>query len=868
MSNERRTISVILSADIDGFKKGLSEANDAFEKVKDKFSKSFESIKEIGSNLTTYVTLPITLLGGQILKTAGDFESSMNELKAITQATGDEFDAMREKAKQIGATTQFSASEASKAMTMLAKNGLKFNQILGGGIDATMALSAATKADLSEAADIATDAMLQFNLQAKELPKVADLITGATINSKFGIQDFGYALANAGGVAGSMKVKLEEFAAAMSVTSSAFSSGGDAGTSFKTFLLRLSPTTKSAKDAMKQLGIESFYTNGKLDDLATVAEKLKKATRGLSDEAKTNAFKDIFGDDAIRTALMLSEAGADGINKMVESLKNVKASEIAKTQMEGFNGAMKALSSAFEAVQLAIADSGLLSFFTSLINHVTVIVQKIAQLNPNILKFGTIIAGLVASIGPLLFVIGKLGTGLPILFATISKGATVFMTLGKAILFASSKLLIIAGIVAAVIAVIVAIGLAVKSAYDKFESFRNIVNKVGEVLGKFWEKLVSDVKKALGFMGKAIDAVSDFFKKAFGTDEATKSLDKVNQEVKQVGDSVKKELSFGETFKENLKGLGEFVSGGLGKLTNGLSDLIFVKEKSLNFTDETTQVKDLNKDLLTLDNTIGGVGAKAKQTKIELQGLSLPTLTQSANIDVTTEGRNKMQEEAARKLQELLPKQVAMLDTVKQAAMATDYQLALMLKRMSDNIPTFNDFKLAVGNLFEKMGQDVASGDKDLKDFAKSAVSSIKRIISALIAQGIAGVVSQTLTSAGITGPFAVALAGAAGAAAAALFNTIIPKFAEGGLVYGKTLGMVGEYPGAATNPEVIAPLSKLQNILASSMQTINSDAIVQAIRSNPPTMVNIDADGFAVYENRRLQTIQYVTNRFNWQNK
>jgi hypothetical protein len=175
---------------------------------------------------------------------------------------------------------------------------------------------------------------------------------------------------------------------------------------------------------------------------------------------------------------------------------------------------------------------------------------------------------------------------------------------------------------------------------------------------------------------------------------------------------------------------------------------------------------------------------------------------------------------------------------------------------------------MAVGNLFTQMGQDVAKGDKDLKDFAKSALSSIKKVISAFIAQGIAGVVSQTLSSAGITGPFAVALAGAAGAAAAALFNTIIPKFAEGGVVYGKTIGMVGEYPGAATNPEVIAPLSKLQNILASSMQTINSDAIVQAIRSNPPTMVNIDADGFAVYENRRLQTIQYVTNRFNWQNK
>src|SRR5690606_28522878 len=130
------------------------------------------------------------------------------------------------------------ATQAAEAIELLARNGLTMEQILGGAAESTVALANATGAEFGTAADVATDVMALFGIEAQNMSQAIDAITGVTTNSKFTIDDFALGLAQAGGVAAGYGVQLDDLSTVLAATSSAFASGGDAGTSYKTFLQR------------------------------------------------------------------------------------------------------------------------------------------------------------------------------------------------------------------------------------------------------------------------------------------------------------------------------------------------------------------------------------------------------------------------------------------------------------------------------------------------------------------------------------------------------------------------------------------------------------------------------------------------------
>lgn len=286
------------------------------------------------------------------------FQAAMKRVEAATHASAGEMDRLSAKATEMGATTAFTATEAAGAIEVLAKNGMSVADILGGGLDATLSLASALGADLAPSADLATDVMLQFNLQASQLPEIADAVTGAALKSKFGFDDLRLAIGQAGGVAGKFGVDVQDFLTALAATSSAFSSGEDAGTSFKTFLQRLVPQSKQAAAAMAQLGFEFFDEEGRMKSLADISEELRTGIDGLSDAARNDALQKIFGTDAIRTALMLAETGGDGFRDLAEGIGKVSAQEQAEVRLRGLQGALRELASAWEALQLESANNG------------------------------------------------------------------------------------------------------------------------------------------------------------------------------------------------------------------------------------------------------------------------------------------------------------------------------------------------------------------------------------------------------------------------------------------------------------------------------------------------------------------------------
>lgn len=407
-------LRVILGLNSAEFEQGLKSASQSMQNMG-------KGLQNLGGKFTGYLTAPLAAFGALTVKTAGDFEASLNRLNAATSATAGEMSAMRDMAVRLGSETSKSASESADAMEMLARNGLSAGQILGGAAEASIRLSEATGGDLSQAADVATNAMAQFGLEAGDLSKVVDSITGVTLQSQFGFEEYALALGQAGGVAGALGLDIEDFNTAIAATASVFSSGSDAGTSFKNFLTRLTPASKQAAEAMAALDISFFNADGSMREIGAIAEELSSKMGGLSDEALTIAMKDIFGLDGMRTAIALMDQGASGVAAFQAKIAEASATDQAAARMQGFNGEIEKLSGAFESLQLAIAQSGLLQTITDLVAFVADMVVKLSELNPEMLKWGTIIAGVGVAIGPVLISLGLLTTA----FAAISAPVTL-----------------------------------------------------------------------------------------------------------------------------------------------------------------------------------------------------------------------------------------------------------------------------------------------------------------------------------------------------------------------------------------------------------------------------------------------------------
>ncbi|MGR3825239.1 MAG: phage tail tape measure protein [Salipiger marinus] len=320
---------------------------------------------------TTALLGGVVAFGRGALDVGRQFQAMMNRVEAASGASQSEIDRLAAKAKDLGATTAFTAMQAAEAIETLVKNGVSVGDVMGGALDASLAFAGALGGELAPAADLVTDVMAQFSLQASELPMIADRLTGAALTSKFGFDDLRLAIAQAGGVAGATGVSIEDFLTSISATASSFASGSDAGTSFKTFLQRLVPDSDKAAASMAELGLEFFDAQGNMRSMAEIAQELQDGLAGLSDEARGEALKVIFGTDAIRTAAALAKQGADGFRDIASAMREVSAEDQAAVRLKGLDGALKELAAAWEALQLESAENGGLDLAEAAVRRLT-----------------------------------------------------------------------------------------------------------------------------------------------------------------------------------------------------------------------------------------------------------------------------------------------------------------------------------------------------------------------------------------------------------------------------------------------------------------------------------------------------------------
>jgi TP901 family phage tail tape measure protein len=308
------------------------------------------------------------------IKSAGDFEQTLNVLGATSNASKKEMSDLQANAMKLGADLKLpgtSANDAAKAMLELAKGNFTAKEAITAS-RGVLLLSTAAQIDNATAATYVADGLHQFGMKASESTKIVDVFAGAAVNSTADMNDVALAISQSGQAFHQLHIPVQDAGTAIAEMANAGIKGSDAGTSLKTMLQRLNPQTKQAKAAMKEMGVETFDNHGKFVGLRSVIEQMGPKLAGMTDKQRTQTLATIFGSDATRAASVILGQSTESWDKMRDKVtKAGQAQKLADAQMKGFNGAMEAVRNAVEAAQLQIG--------LKLIPVLTIMAQWFAQ---------------------------------------------------------------------------------------------------------------------------------------------------------------------------------------------------------------------------------------------------------------------------------------------------------------------------------------------------------------------------------------------------------------------------------------------------------------------------------------------------------
>lgn len=294
---------------------------------------------------------------------AADYEKAIDAVGAVSGASEEETRLLYETGRRLGKTTAFTATEAARAMELLAAGGVSVRDIIGGAADATVALAAAGGVDLALAADTAATAMSVWSLRTEQMNDVVNRLAAGDLVSRFGVEDLSYAIAQGGGAARTAGVEFGDFLTTVAAIAPAFASGSDAGTSLKTMFGRLNPDTKAAKEAMAELGLwtsrtgsKFFDARGNIKSMAEITDLLHNATKDLTEQQRAQALETIFGTDALRAAGALSLLTGEQFRDLDKAMAGTDAAVVAAQRQENLRGSLEKLRGSMEDIGITLGE--------------------------------------------------------------------------------------------------------------------------------------------------------------------------------------------------------------------------------------------------------------------------------------------------------------------------------------------------------------------------------------------------------------------------------------------------------------------------------------------------------------------------------
>lgn len=368
-----RSVTVALKANIAGYTAPMAAAGAATKKFTadvaastkqasvatlDHAEKNRAAWDDLGRNVAIG-SVAIAAAAGLAIKGFADFDAQMSKVGAAADASASDMDKLRTAALQAGKDTKFSATQAAEAEESLVKAGVSVIDVVQGGLKGAMDLAAAGNLELADAADIAANAMNTFNLQGKDVPRIADALAAGAGKAVGDVSDLGLALKQAGLVASQVGLSMEDTVGTLSAFADNALLGSDAGTSFKTMLQRLNPQSDAAADLMKELGLNFFDAHGEFVGIVEVAGQLQRGMKDLSAEQRLAAMTTIFGSDAIRAANVLYAEGAEGIARYIAGVEDQGyASRVAAKATDNLKGDLERLKGALETALIGSGGAG------------------------------------------------------------------------------------------------------------------------------------------------------------------------------------------------------------------------------------------------------------------------------------------------------------------------------------------------------------------------------------------------------------------------------------------------------------------------------------------------------------------------------
>ena len=455
------------------------------------------------------VTTVIGGLGTAAVKTAADFDTSMSRVAAVSGATGKDLEALRDKAREMGAKTKYSASEAAEAMNFMAMAGWKTEDMLSG-IDGIMNLAAASGEDLATTSDIVTDALTAFGLTAKDSGHFADILAAASSNANTNVGMMGETFKYCAPIAGALGFSAEDTAEAIGLMANAGIKSSQAGTSLRSIMNNLTGDIKLSGAALGDVTIATTNADGSMRGLSDILADCRSAFGKLSESEKANAAESLVGKNAMSGFLALMNAAPADIAKLSGAIDNCDgaSAKMADTMQDNLAGQLTILKSQLQELAIAFGEI-LMPAIRSIVSHIQAFIDKLNGMDEGTKQAVVKIALLVAAIGPLLIIIGttisKVGTAMKA-FSSLAQGIMTLLAKVGGMSGLMSKLgAAIGGISAPVVAVVAVVGTlaaAFVHLWNTNEGFREAIigtwNRIKETVSGFCQGIV-DRLNALGF---------------------------------------------------------------------------------------------------------------------------------------------------------------------------------------------------------------------------------------------------------------------------------------------------------------------------------------------------------------------------------
>ena len=467
-----------------------------------KIAATGEKLKTVGSAIEGVgqklmpVTAAVGGLGAVAVKVASDFDSAMSQVAAVSGATGKDLEALRDKAREMGSKTKFSASEAAEAMNYMAMAGWKTGDMLSG-IEGIMNLAAASGEDLATTSDIVTDALTALGLSAEDSGHFADILAAASSNANTNVSMMGETFKYCAPVAGALGFSAEDTAEAIGLMANAGIKSSQAGTAMRSMMTNLTGEVKFVGDAFGELTIQTTNTDGSMRSLGDILADCRAAFAQMSESEKAANAEALVGKNAMSGFLAVMNAAPGDIEKLNSAINNCDgtAEKMAATMQDNLAGQLTILKSQLEELAISIGEI-LMPYIRQIVGWIQGLVDWLNSLDEGTKKIIVTVALVAAALGPVLIVIGKVvgavGTIMTVVPQIASAISGVIAFVSGTVIPAISAVVAAIGWVPLAIAAVVAILVVL---YNKCEWFREAVNAIWTQIKEFfvsaWEVICS-----------------------------------------------------------------------------------------------------------------------------------------------------------------------------------------------------------------------------------------------------------------------------------------------------------------------------------------------------------------------------------------